>query len=258
MQYLVLGPLEIRGWRGEPLGFSTGKPRLLLAMLLLEANTVVADSRLIDGLWPATPPRSALPNLRTYAGRVRRLVRPATDHAGPRLVTEPGGYRMVVTPEHLDLLRWQALVADGLSARHRGDPAAAEAVLSRAQQLWRGTPCAGLPLTGWVQARVASLQEQHLDALETLADARLTLGAHNAVVRQLRGLVAEHGLRERFWAQLMLALYRSGRQAEALGAYHEVRARLADELGVEPGTELRRLQHSILTGDPSLDHHPRA
>ena len=258
MEFLILGPLEVRSDDGQPVRVRASKQRMLLAMLLVHANATVTDQALVDALWETEPPPSAIANLRTYASAVRRLLSAgsAGDAPGARLLTQAGGYRLEVDPERLDLLRWRRLVDRGTAAYRRGDLAGAAEELAEASALWRGRPLGDLELHGAVHAQVAALNEQCLEALEALVGARLGLGEHAELAVELRRLVEEHPFHERFWELLMLALYRSGRQAEALAAYQEARQLLIGELGVEPGPALQRLERAILSADPALRPSP--
>jgi DNA-binding SARP family transcriptional activator len=256
MEFLILGPLEVRSDDGLPVRVRASKQRMLLAMLLLHANTTVTDQALVDAIWETEPPPSAVANLRTYASAVRRLLSVEAAATGARLLTQAGGYLLEVDPERLDLLRWRRLVDRGTAAHRRGDLAGAVDELAEASALWRGRPLGDLELHGALQAEVAALDEQRLEALEALVDARLGLGEHAELAVDLRRLVAEHPFHERFWELSMLALYRSGRQAEALTAYQEARQLLIGELGVEPGPELQRLERAILSADPALRPSP--
>jgi len=258
MEFLILGPLEVRSDDGQPVRVRASKQRMLLAMLLLHANATVTDQALVDAIWEAEPPPSAIANLRTYASAVRRLLSTGSDGAAPgaQLLTQAGGYLLEVDPERIDLLRWRRLVEAGTAAYRRGALAGAAEELAEASALWRGRPLGDLELHGDLHAQVAALNEQRLEALEAQVDARLGLGEHTEVAVDLRRLVEEHPFHERFWELLMLALYRSGRQAEALAAYQEAREHLIGELGVEPGPELQRLEHAILSADPALRPSP--
>lgn len=253
MRFITLGSFELRTDDGRRLDLGRGRPRQLLAMLLLQANTTVGYAALVDGLWDAAP-RSAMANLRSYASAVRRLLASAAEREARRLSTEPGGYRLNLSSCELDLLGWAHLLRAGLAALRTGETAVAAGKLADACHLWHGPPFGGLPLRGAFRARVTGLEEQHVEAKETLIEARLDLGAHQDLVGELRSLVGEYPLRERLWAHLMLALYRSGRQTEALRAYHEVREKLVTEVGVEPGPELRTIEQAILTAAPGF--HP--
>lgn len=256
MKFITLGSFEVWGADGQRLELGRGRPRQLLAMVLLQPNTTVTYGALTDGLWDE-PPRSAMANLRSYACAVRRLLGSAGEHEITRFSTEPGGYRFAASADELDLLAWSELLTAGLAAHHAGQTDAAVSKLTQAGELWHGPPFGGLQLHGPFSARLTSLHEQHIEAKEIVIEARLELGAHRDLVGELRSLVGEHPLRERLWAHLMLALYRSGRQSEALRAYHEVRQKLVTEVGVEPGPELQSIERAILTATPDL-HHSRS
>jgi len=230
MEFRILGPLEARdGERVLELGGV--KRRGLLALLLLDANRVVSVERLVDGLWGDAPPASAQASLQNHLGRLRREL-------GDRLVTRPPGYLLRVGDGELDLHRFQSLAVDGRWAE--------------ALALWRGPPLADL--AGEPVGRAAAhLDELRLAALEERIDAELALGRHTAVVPELEELVAAEPYRERPRRQLILALYRSGRQADALDAYTEARRAFVDGLGTEPGRELQELQRAVLNRDPALD-----
>ncbi len=239
-EFKLLGPLEVRV-DGGALRLGGSKQRALLAVLLLHANEVVSSDRLVAELWPDKPPANAAHNLQVYVSRLRKLL--------PRsglIVTRPPGYLLTVGPGELDLHRFEALLEN---ARLAEDPAVVRARLGDALALWRGPPLADLGL----ERSAVLLEEIRLAALEERIDADLALGRHAGLVGELESLVAEHRLRERLHEQLMLALYRSGRQAEALEAYQDLRRALVDELGIEPGQPLQRLQQAILRQDASLE-----
>jgi DNA-binding SARP family transcriptional activator len=208
----------------------------VLALLLTRANEVVAADTLIEALWSGEPPRTATNTLQHYVSQLRKAI------GADRIVTRAPGYLVRVDPGELDLERFQRLVEEG----------GAEALRS-ALGLWRGPALADFTYEPFVQAEVVRLEELRLTALEERIDADLALGHHNALVGELEACVAAHPLRERLRGQLMLALYRSGRQAEALEAYQRVRRTLVDELGIEPGPALQRLERAILRQDPALD-----
>jgi len=239
VEFRVLGPLEIAdGERRLALGGP--RRRAVAALLLLDANRVVPVERLVDGVWGDDPPATAVGSLQNHVLRLRREL-------GDRIVTRAPGYVLRVEPGELDLDRFQRLVGD---ARSR-EPERAATMLRQALALWRGSPLsdlAGEP----VAAAVAHLDELRLDALERRIDADLELGRHADLVGELESLVGEHPFRERLRAQLLLALYRSGRQADALAAYTAARAALVEHLGAEPGAELQDLHRAILRHDPGL------
>jgi len=239
MEFRILGPLEVfDGERRLPLGGP--KRRAVLALLLLDANRVVPTFRLTEGVWGDDPPRLAHTSLQNHILRLRREL-------GERIVTQEPGYLIRVNPGELDLHRFQQLV-DEAWAEER--PAEGAALVRQALALWRGPPLADL--AGEPLARVAWVAGLRSDALEIRIDADLALGRHSEVVAELEALVVEEPLRERLRAQLMLALYRSGRQGDALDAYASARAAL-DELGIVPSQELQDLQRAILRHDPALD-----
>ncbi|MFC4905712.1 AfsR/SARP family transcriptional regulator [Actinomadura gamaensis] len=254
MEFRVLGPLEICS-DGRTVPVRSGSQRALLAALLLSANQVVAADRLIEIIWGSAPPNSAEANLRTHVSALRRLLQASGGGPSP-LLTRPGGYLVQVEPDDLDLLAFDALVREGRRALREDQPATAVRRLSRALALWRGRPLEDVVLHGDGDAEAARLAEVRLGVVEDRLRAKLLSGDLADVVGELSGLVVEHPLREPLWALLMLALQRSGRQADALAAYDQVRRVLADELGADPGPELRRLHQQILTGDPALTAAP--
>jgi DNA-binding SARP family transcriptional activator/energy-coupling factor transporter ATP-binding protein EcfA2 len=256
MQFLVLGPLEVVA-AGGPVALPAAKHRTLLAALLVHANQVVSADRLIDALWGEQPPATAAKTLQTYVSQLRRELEPqARPGAWEALQTADGGYRLRVEPDGLDADRFARLVDTGRQALGRGEPAAAAAWLREGLALWRGPAYGELAGAPVAQAEAARLEELRLVALEGRIDAELGLGRHAELVGELEELVVAEPFRERLWCQLMLALYRSGRQAEALGAYARLRAGLAEQLGIDPGPDPRALQERILRQDPSLDLAP--
>jgi DNA-binding SARP family transcriptional activator len=248
MEFRILGPLEVCTDGGLKQNL-TGKQAALLAVLLLHANEAVSTDRLIDALWGAEPTDTAGKALQVYVSRLRKLLEP---EGRALLVTRAPGYALELGAHTLDLHRFERLRAEANTVLD-GDPAAAEAKLHEALSLWRGSPLADFAFEPFAQSEIARLEEIHLVALEEWIDAVLALGRHADVVGELEALVAKHPLRERFRAQLMLALYRSRRQAEALDAYQAARRALVDELGIEPSPELQELERRILRQDPSLD-----
>lgn len=243
----VLGPLEIlvEGQRVEVRG---GKQRELLAILLLHANEVVSSDRLIEELWRDAPPPSALKTLQALVSRLRSDL----GSASGALETHGYGYRLRVEPERLDADAFRAGVEEGRRTLARGDAEAAAERLCAALALWRGPALAEFRYENFAQAEIARLEELRLAAQEERIAADLELGRHEELVVELEELVAQHPLRERLRGQLMLALYQSGRQAEALATYDDGRRALAEEVGLEPGPALQQLQRQILDHDPSL------
>ncbi|HYZ29868.1 MAG TPA: ABC transporter substrate-binding protein [Thermoleophilaceae bacterium] len=252
MHFFILGPLEI--WAdGVPVPLGGPKQRALLAMLLLNANRVVSRSRLIDELWRDGSAVSVQHALDVQVSRLRHALGCAEDGTAI-LVTRTPGYVLRVKPGRLDLDRFEQLVADGQAALGAGDPAAAAERLRAAERLWRGRPLADLEDEPLARGEVERLEELRLGAAEDRIEAELALGRHNAVVPELESLVRDHPLRERPRAQLMLALYRSGRQADALEIYRDARRLLLEQLGLEPSAQLRELQRAILQQHAALDH----
>src|SRR5215211_2988808 len=241
MDFRLLGPLEVAGDEGS-LALGGTKQRSLLAMLLLHANQVVSTDRLIDALWGASPPFTCGKSIQVYVSRLRKAM------ADNRLVTRAPGYVVYVDPTELDLSRFEQLVAEA----RRASPESASAKLREALSLWRGPPLADLAYEQFAQAEIARLEEMRLGAVEQRLEADLALGRHAELVAELETLVARHPLRERFRHQLMLALYRSERQADALAAYRATREALVDTLGIEPSPWLSALERAILVQDPAL------
>jgi DNA-binding SARP family transcriptional activator len=242
LEFRLLGPLEVLD--GErPLALGAGQQRSLFAVLLLHANEVVSTDRLIDALWGQAPPATAGKILQVYVSRLRKEL------GDGRLVTRAPGYALQVDRSESDLARFEQLVGEA----QRSDPGAAAQTLRRALALWRGPALADLSYEAFAQAEIARLDELRWAALEQRIDADLAAGRHAELISELGALIAEHPLREHLRGQLMLALYRAGRQAEALAAYRQAQRELADELGLEPGEELKRLEQAILRQDPALD-----
>ena len=242
LEFRVLGSLEVLD-EGRPVALSGHKQRALLALLLLRANHVVPAERLIELLWGETPPRTAATSLQNFVSQLRKAI-------GPDLLeTRAPGYRLRLEPEQLDLLRFEQLVRRAreseLSERGR--------LLEEALALWRGPPLADFLYEDWAQNEIGRLEELRLGALEERIAVGLELDRHAELISELEALVAEHPRRDRLRGQLMLALYRSGRQAEALQAYQDARRTLVDELGIEPSPELQRLNASILRQESSLE-----
>ena len=245
-EFRILGPIEVAaGDRMLPLGGA--KQRGLLAILLFSANEVVSSDRLIDELWAEDAPRSGRTALHVRISQLRKALGPA----GHQLVTRAPGYTLRIDDGQLDLHRFQRLVREADAA----DPAGASTKLHEALALWRGQPLADLCYEPFTQSAIARLQELRLTALEKRLEADLALRRHVNLVAELEALVTEHPRRERLRVQLMLALYHSGRHADALDCYARARTHLSDELGLEPGPELKALQTAILNHDPSLTPH---
>ena len=246
MQLRVLGPLEVlAGGVSIPIG--GGRQRKLLAILLLHPNEFVSSDRLIDDLWGDDRPETAAKALQGYVSQLRKTLGPDA------LVTGPGGYMLKLAPGQLDVDQFAQLVDDARDA----EPHDAAEWLREALALWRGPPLADFAYDDFAQSEIARLEERRLVALERRIEADLALGRHQEVAGELAALVKQNPLRERLRAELMLALYRSGRQAEALEAFADARRTLLDELGLEPSEELRQLQAAILAHDPRLGASPR-
>ena len=248
MRFFVLGPLEVRH-EGRVLSVGGAKQRALLAVLLLRANEVVGRRVLVDELWGEAPPERATHSLNVRLSRLRKTL----DLGGHSpLVTQPGGYLLRVAPDELDLHVFERLAEDGRQALRHSDPGHAAASLREALSLWRGGALSDLRSEPFAQVEVDRLEELRLAAIEDRIDADLALGRHSETISELEILVARHPLRERLRGQLMLALYRSGRQADALRVYRETRRELVEGLGIEPGQALRELQGQILRQDDAL------
>jgi DNA-binding SARP family transcriptional activator len=252
IDFRILGPLEV--WDADrPLPLGGAKQRALLALLLLRANEVLSRDRLIDELWGERPPETATTALQVYVSQLRKALAAAGEDARRRLATQAGGYVLALTPDELDATRFERLLAEARECLARGDPAEAAASLHEALALWRGPALADFAYEPFAQAEIARLEELRLACLEERIEADLALGRQADVVGELEALVVQKPLRERLRGQLMVALYRSGRQAEALEAYQAARRVLVDELGIEPSPALQRLEKAILVQDTSLE-----
>ena len=246
IEFRVLGSLEVVD-EDRPLALGSPQQRQLLAVLLLHPDQQVSSDRLIDALWGEQAPPSAIKIVQGYVSNLRKAL------GDGLLVTRGHGYVLQTQPGQIDVERFESLVAEGRRALQEGDARTAVARLGGALGLWRGPPLADFAYEQFAQGEIARLEEARLGALEDRIDAELMLGDHRGVVGELEVLVGEHPHRERLLGQLMLALYRAGRQADALAAYRRGRESLGEELGLEPGPELRALEQRILTHDPGLD-----
>ena len=251
LEFRVLGPTEVLR-DGVPLRFRGNRERVLVALLVLHANRVVSSERLIEDLWSGEVPEGALRTLRVYVSRVRQTL----GDTGDLLATRPAGYLLRAEPETVDALRFEALVSSGREQARAGDHQGALATFREALALWRGPALAEVANAPLAQAEAIRLEEARLVALEDRLDAELMCGRHGEVVAELEALTRAHPFRERLWAQLMTALYRAGRQTEALRAYQEIRRMLGEQLGIEPGSDLRRLESAILRQEPELAWEP--
>jgi YVTN family beta-propeller protein len=241
----ILGPMEVIS-AGAPAALGGPKQRAFLAALVLARGKSLSVERLVDMLWGESPPPTASKTVHVYVSRLRKVLGEAA------ILTSGSAYRLVVDPEAVDAWRFERLLQEGRDSRERGPVEEAARVLRAALALWRGTPLADLVYEPFAQAEIARLEELRLVALEERIDADLELGGADELVPELEALVREHPLRERLRAQLMLALYRSGRQADALAAYQDTRTAFAEELALKPGPALRELEHAILTHAPEL------
>jgi YVTN family beta-propeller protein len=253
LEFRVLGPVEICDG-GRILALGGPKQRALLADLALNAGSVVSTARLIDDLWGDAPPPAAGHTVETYIARLRRVFR---DGSAPGvLLTRPPGYVLEAEPGRVDAFRFEQLVRDGTAAADRGEHEDAAGLLRAALALWRGQALADITDAPFARGAVRRLTDLHVLALERRLESCLQLGRAQDLIPELETLVASHPYHEPFHRQLMLALYRSGRQSEALAAFRRARGLLTDELGIEPGPDLRRMEQAILRQDPELEQPP--
>jgi DNA-binding SARP family transcriptional activator/class 3 adenylate cyclase len=253
MDFRILGPLEVLE-EGRRVALGGAKPRAVLALLLVHRGETLGTERLIDELWGERPPATAAKSVKVYVWRLRKALAGAVgEHSGGPIVTREHGYELALDPERLDAHRFERLLGEGRAELAAGRPEHAASALEAGLSLWRGPPLADLAFEPFAEREIARLEDLHVAALEQLVEAKLALGRHAEVVAQLERLIADHPYRERLRAQLMLALYRSERQADALQAYQEARRILVEELGIEPSRELRRLHDAILQQDETLD-----
>ena len=249
LEIRLLGPFEVLVG-GRPAEVTGPKRHALLALLALRGGRMVPVEVLVDALWGAEVPAAPRNAVQHHVSRLRAAL------GAESIVAAPDGYALAGAT--VDALRFEELLARARSAGRAGDAGQAAELVARALALWRGRPLQGLPDSPWVGAEAARLEGLRTDALEEQFEAALALGEHTEVVGRIRRVLEEHPFRERLWGQLMLALYRSGRQAEALEAFGQARRVLAEELGVEPGPGLQRLQAAILAHDPALASVPAA
>ncbi len=246
MDYRILGPLEaLDGERKLPLGGA--RQRAVLALLLLHGNETLTRDVIVDHLWGEDAPPTAAKVLQNCVSALRKELPSDT------IRTVAGAYGLTLEPDELDRDRFERLLAEGRAALEAGDHAEAADQFRRGLGLWRGAPLSDFSYESFAQDEIKRLEELHVSALEDRIEAELALGRHDELVPELEGLVRRHPLRERLRGQLMLALYRAGRQAEALEAYRAARRTLLAELGIEPGRALRELEHAILEQGPALD-----
>ena len=246
LDFRILGPLEVVA-DGASLRLGGPKQRSTLAILLLSANRVVPVERLADDLYAGAAPVTAVTQVQRQVSELRKLVRE------PVIETRAPGYTIHVSPEQLDLSRFERRVEEATELLARGEAQRANDLLRDALTLWRGPALADLAYESFAQTAIERLEEIRLAALSQRIEADLALARHREVVGELQQLSDEHPTQEAFRAQLMLALYRSGRQTEALDVYRRTRATLSEEFGIEPSARLRELERAILTQDPALD-----
>jgi DNA-binding SARP family transcriptional activator len=242
VEFRILGPLEVFD-EGAPVRLGGRNQRALLALLLLNAGEVVSTDRLIDGLWGGEPPRTASTSLQNAVSQLRKLL------TAERVVTKAPGYFLRLDGDGLDTTHVAELVATARTS----DAESRVASLREAEALWHGEPLAEFAFDSFAQSAIARLEELRLNVIEERIDAELELGRHREIIGELEGLLAEHPLRERLRAQLMLALYRSGRQADALQVYQDGRRALIGQLGIDPSPTLQRLHGAILRQERSLE-----
>jgi len=257
MDIRVLGPLSAHTHHGSIVP-SAGKPRQILALLSLYANQVVPVPTLLEELWGMETPRSALTTLQTYILHLRRMVAAALGPDAPYsakdvLVTRHGGYLLEVQPGAVDVHEYDRLAEAGRDAWDDGDDLAASQIYREALAIWRGPALVDVKVGSILEIELARLEESRLRVLERRIEVDLRLGRHADLVAELTGLIVRHPLHEGLHAQAMVALYRSGRQWQALEVYQGLRGRLVEELGLEPSPRVRRLQQAMLSADPLLD-----
>jgi SARP family transcriptional regulator, regulator of embCAB operon len=253
----ILGPIDVTvaGVSAVP---SASKPCQLLALLALNAGRVVTADALMEEIWDLRPPRSRVPTLHTYILQIRKKFQDALEKNGDItskdiLVTRRAGYLLDVNPDNVDALRYDTLSSLGRRALNGGDHDSAGWHLAEALGLWRGPALADLPTGPQLVIEAMRLEENRLGDLHLRIDADLRLGRHYQLLGELAALCARHPLLENLRAQFMIALYRSGRQCQALDSYQQLRAMMIDQLGVEPSPRVRQLHHAILTGHPAMD-----
>jgi predicted ATPase/DNA-binding SARP family transcriptional activator len=250
MDYRILGALQVLDG-GVEVALGAAKPRALLVRLLLDRNRPIPAERLVEDLWEGDPPRSAAQTLQTYVSQLRKAIGPE------RLLTHAGSYRLLVDDEELDVTQFETELSAGRAALRAGDARSAVDRLGHGLAHWRGPALADAAGAAWAVTEAARLEELRLVATETVIEARLALGEHRDVIAVAEAAVAEHPLREPLWALLMTALYRDGRQADALRAFQRLRHALAEELGIDPSSELQDLEAKMLRQEAELQPHPQ-
>jgi YVTN family beta-propeller protein len=263
MDVRILGPLEVWRPEGDAAELGGRQQRLVLAMLVLHRNEIVSVDRLIDVVWGERAPASAAKSIQILISRLRKALEPAAmggpgDSPGSGIRTLANGYVLEIAPGDLDVDRFQRHVEQGRRALAAGEFEKASEALAKGLSLWRGEPLADFAYESFAQSEIRRLEELRLGAVEERIDAELGVGRVDEVTPELQALVAQHPTRERLRGQLMLALYRSGRKAEALRVYEDARRTLSEELGLEPSETLRRLHGDVLTDEPTLSAPKRA
>ena len=248
MEFLVLGSLAVDDGTAQ-VDLGGVKQRAVLGYLLLHANQVVPNSSMLNALWDGQPPSTARKMVQNAVSAIRRMLAGAESGCSAELVTHAPGYQLRVADDDVDMFRFRALVHRGREAVASGGPVRGAHLLREALRLWRGRALADLVESGTAWSELSAVEDERLTALEDCFDAELRCGRHREITPELEVLTAAEPLRERLCVQFMLALYRSGRQVDALNVYQRTRTALVDGLGIEPGPELQALQHRI------LDHH---
>ncbi|MBP2323520.1 DNA-binding SARP family transcriptional activator [Kibdelosporangium banguiense] len=247
MMFRLLGPLDVCGPDGASLPITQHKQRTLLSLLLLTPGNWVSTDLIHETLWVSDSPRNAFGNMKTYVSQLRRKLIDANDLEN-RIESRVGGYRVFADRHELDVFLFEEAARKGREALQDGDPGRAIGHLQAALDLWRGEPFEELPVAV-KQTESTRLEEHRWAVREDLIDAHVALGQHHVVIPTLRALTMEYPTREHVWYRLLVALCQSGRRAEALAAYQTAYRFLAEELGIEPGAELRQLHQQMLTGD---------
>ncbi|MET8650102.1 MULTISPECIES: AfsR/SARP family transcriptional regulator [Nocardia] len=260
VEYSVLGPLFV-GFHGRSVLPSAPKPKQLLALFILNANSVVTTGICVEELWGDGPPSTAASTLQTYVLQIRKSLSDlpgigSLEAARSILITKDYGYMLRVEPHAVDAFRFDGLVRAGEKAAAAGDDLKAVRLLNSSADIWRGDAVVDIQTGVALQTYVRGLEERRLGAIEQRIEAELRLGRHHQLIGELSSLSARYSLNENIFAQLMLALYRSGRQADALDRYRELQTRVRDELGLEPSLKIRRLRDAMLRGSEYLYETP--
>jgi DNA-binding SARP family transcriptional activator len=251
MKFLLLGSLEVSDDSAQ-IDLGGVKQRAVLGYLLLHANQVVPNSRMLNALWECQPPSTARKMVQNAVSAIRRMLAAGEPDCSAKLVTHAAGYQLRVDPDDVDMYQFRRLVHKGRDAVAGDMPASGTLLLREALGLWRGHALADLVESGTTWSELSAIEDERLTALEDCFDAELQCGRHREITPELEVLTAAEPLRERLCIQFMLALYRSGRQVDALNVYRRTRTALVDGLGIEPGPDLQALQHMILGHDASI------